>query len=75
MILLGNKDLKNPVALMKRKNYVLSILDEGFQTVSPSSQEWTSAEFQVGHNVQLRNEVEEIDALLKKMNRPKRKLK
>lgn len=71
MILLGQRDMKDPKALEQRKTYVLSLLDEGFPNASPSSQEWVNSEFKAAHRERLRQEVTEIDALLKKLRNKK----
>jgi hypothetical protein len=65
MILLNNENIKDPKKLKERKEYVQKLLDEGFPQVSPSSEEWTSSEFQAGHTSMLRQEIRDIDAALK----------
>ena len=66
MILLSEKDQKNPKLLRKRRDYVQKLLDEGFVQCSPSSQEWISSEFQAGHIAILEEELQEIDTKLRK---------
>ena len=69
MILLGKSEVKNPVKLLERKNYILGLLGEGRPSASLSSQEYVSPEYWDGHTEILRKEVREIDSVLRKIKR------
>lgn len=70
MILVGKLHLKNPDKLKERKVYLQKLIEEGFPSaISPSSQEWTSPEFQAGHRAMLREEIKEIDIVLRKLSK------
>jgi len=73
MIVLGAKQKLDPVALRKRKAYVQTLLDEPANNASPSSQEWVSPEFAAGHRSILLEEIDEIDAQLKKLAKKRKR--
>lgn len=73
MILLNKVALGNPERLRERRVYLESLINEMRPNVSPSSEEWVSAEFWSGHKTLLRKEVEEIDVLLRKLTKKEEK--
>lgn len=56
-------------ALQKRLTYVNELLAETRPCVSPSSQEWVSAEFWEGHKNILRKEKDEIEKRLSALDK------
>lgn len=68
-ILLGKKELRDKKALMARKAYLQSLLNERRPSAGPSSQEWVSDEYYHGHRSRLQQEIAEVNKVLKDLEK------